>query len=84
MSALRAATERGGQPYPMGSVRIFVFPIPKKQYVDQAPNWRERETAFRGRDLLLCEVCGKVMRFVSSRIPIPLWRVEERLQAAFS
>nr|VFJ98566.1 MAG: Putative transposase [Candidatus Kentron sp. LFY] len=52
--------------------------------VDEAPNWRERQTAFRGKDPLLCGVCGRVMRFVSSRIPIPLWRVKESLQAAFS
>ena len=52
--------------------------------VDEAPTWRERQTAFRGSDPLLCGICGRVMRFVSSRIPIPLWRVKERLQAAFS
>lgn len=52
--------------------------------MDKAPNWRERQTAFQGKDPLLCGICGRVMRFVSSHIPNPLWRIKEELHATFS
>ena len=48
--------------------------------VDKAPNWRERQTAFLGPDPLICTVCGKLMSFVSSHIPNPLWRVKKELR----
>jgi hypothetical protein len=51
--------------------------------VDEVPNWRERQTAFQGRDPLICRICQKVMRFVSSHIPNPLSQVKEELRAAF-
>jgi len=52
--------------------------------VKSAKTWRERQTAFRGEDPLICKICQKVMRFVSAHLPNPLSRVKERLQAVFS
>ena len=51
--------------------------------VKAAQDWRERQTAFRGKDPLVCTICQKVMRFVSAYLPNPLSVVKARLQAAF-
>ncbi|MBF0097376.1 MAG: hypothetical protein HQM05_08600 [Magnetococcales bacterium] len=48
-----------------------------------AQDWRERQTAFRGKDPLVCTVCRKVMLFVSVYLPTPLSEIKARLQAAF-
>ena len=52
--------------------------------VKAAQNWRERQTAFRGKDPLLCRICQKVMRLISTHIPTPLSLVKARLKAVFS
>ena len=51
--------------------------------VKPAQDWRERQTAYRGKDPLVCTICQKVMRFVSAYLPNPLSVVKARLQAAF-
>ena len=51
--------------------------------VKTAQDWRERQTAYRGKDPLVCTICQKVMRFVSAYLPNPLSVVKARLQAAF-
>jgi hypothetical protein len=51
--------------------------------VQAAQDWRERQTAFRGKDPLICTVCRKVMQFVSAYLPNPLSEIKARLQAAF-
>ena len=50
----------------------------------KAPNWRERQTVFQGKDPLVCKICGQVMQLVSHHIPNPLWRVKRQLRFAFS
>ena len=52
--------------------------------VKKAKNWRERQTAFRGKDPLLCRICQKVMVLVSTHFPNSLSSVKARFQAAFS
>lgn len=52
--------------------------------VKAAQDWRERQTAFRGEDPLLCKICQKVMVFVSAYAPNPLSVVKAKLQLAFS
>ncbi len=52
--------------------------------VKEAQNWRERQTAFRGQDPLVCRICQKVMVFVSAHFPNSLSAVKARMQAAFS
>lgn len=51
--------------------------------VEPAPDWRERQTEFRGKDPLLCRICRKVMQFVSVYIPTPLPQVKEKLSTIF-
>ncbi|MBF0117112.1 MAG: transposase [Magnetococcales bacterium] len=51
--------------------------------VKPAADWRERQTAYRGKDPLLCGVCGKMMAFVSAHLPNPLSLVKARFQAAY-
>ncbi len=51
--------------------------------VKAAQDWRERQTAFRGKDPLVCTICQKVMRFVSAYLPNPLSVVKAKLQATF-
>ncbi len=48
-----------------------------------ALDWRERQTAFRGDDPLLCRICKKVMVFVSASLPKPFKQVRAEFQAAF-
>lgn len=57
--------------------------LKQPQTVKAAQDWRERQTAFRGKDPLVCTVCQKVMRFVSAYLPNPLSLVKARLQATF-
>ena len=52
--------------------------------VKKTQNWRERQTAFRGNDPLLCRICQKVMVLVSTHFPISLSLVKARMQVAFS
>jgi len=52
--------------------------------IKAAHDWRERQTAFLGKDPLLCRICQKAMVFVSAHLPNPLLLVKTRLQSAFS
>ena len=57
--------------------------LPNSNKAEPAANWRERQTAYRGKDPLVCTVCRKVMAFVSAHLPNPLPAVKARFQAAF-
>ena len=51
----------------------------------QSPKtWRERQTAFREEDPLVCRICNRVMEFVSNHIPMSLRLVKKRFQSVFS
>lgn len=52
--------------------------------VKPAQTWQERQTAFRGRDPMLCRICQKDMKFVAAYLPNPLSLVKARFQAVFS
>ena len=52
--------------------------------VKPAQTWQERQTAFRGRDPMLCRICQKDMKFVAVYLPNPLSLVKARFQAVFS
>ena len=56
----------------------------KASGVKTAQDWRERQTAFRGEDPLVCRICQKVMRFVSAHLPNPISMIKARMQAVFS
>lgn len=51
--------------------------------IKAARDWRERQTAYRGEDPLLCRICRRVMRFVSAYRPNPLSAVKLRLRSDF-
>lgn len=52
--------------------------------VKPAQKWRERQSAFRGNDPLICRICKKVMVFVSACLPKSLRTVRMEFQATFS
>lgn len=56
----------------------------KASDVKEFQDWRERQTSFRGKDPMLCRICGKVMVFVSAYLPNPLSLIKARLQNIFS
>lgn len=47
-------------------------------------NWRKRQTRYRGKDPLICRICGKTMIFVSAHYPNPLSFIKKQTQASFS
>ena len=55
----------------------------KASGVKEAQNWRERQTAFKGKDPLVCRICRKAMVFVSAHLPNPLPSVKTKLRSAF-
>ncbi len=55
----------------------------KASGVKPAQDWRERQTAFRGKDPLLCRICQRVMVFVSVHLPNPLSSVKARLKSIY-
>ena len=57
--------------------------LKKPPFVKHAQDWRERQTAFRGIDPLVCTICQKVMRFVSAYLPNPLSLIKAKFQAVF-
>ena len=57
--------------------------LKQPQTVKAAQDWRERQTAYRGKDPLVCTICQKVMRFVSAYLPNPISEIKNRLQATF-
>ncbi|MBF8274822.1 MAG: Transposase zinc-binding protein [Magnetococcales bacterium] len=57
--------------------------LPPSAEVKPASDWRERQTAYRGKDPMICSICGKVMAFVSAHLPNPLSLVKARFQAAY-
>ena len=57
--------------------------LKKPPAVKPAQDWRERQTAFRGKDPLICIICRKVMEFVSAYLPNPLSQIKTKLQLAF-
>ena len=57
--------------------------LPKPAAVKPAQNWRERQTAFRGVDPLLCKICQKVMVFVVAHRPNSLKLVQAGFKDAF-
>ena len=57
--------------------------LKKPPPVKAALDWRDRQTAFRGKDPLVCTVCQKVMKFVSAYLPNPLSLIKAKFQAAF-
>jgi hypothetical protein len=56
----------------------------KASDVKPAQKWRERQSAFRGNDPLLCRICQRVMVFVSAYIPKPLRMIRMEFQATFA
>jgi hypothetical protein len=57
--------------------------LKKPSAIKPAQDWRERQTAFRGKDPLICIICRKVMEFVSAYLPSPLSQIKTKLQLAF-
>lgn len=57
--------------------------LPLSAEVKPAADWRERQTAYKGVDPLLCGVCGKVMVFVKAHLPNPLSLIKTQFQAAY-
>ena len=58
--------------------------LDKPAAIKPAPNWRERQTAFRGEDPMLCKICRKVMVFVDAYIPTSLYLMRVKFQSAFA
>ncbi|MBF0341373.1 MAG: transposase [Magnetococcales bacterium] len=56
--------------------------LPPSAEVKSAVDWRERQTAYRGKDPLLCGICGKMLAFVSAHLPNPLSLIKARFQTA--
>ena len=48
--------------------RVLESPPEMDETPDETPNWRERQTSFRGKDPLLRGIRQRVMRFVSNHI----------------
>lgn len=57
--------------------------LPREEEAEPASDWRTRQTAFQGKDPLICTICKKVMVLVSVHLPNPLSFVKARLQAAY-
>ena len=54
--------------------------------VERTQDLRERQTAYKSQDSLICRICRichRVMQLVSIYLPNPLFLVKRRLQAAF-
>ncbi len=57
--------------------------LPLSEKVEPAADWRERQTAYRGKDPLICPIYKMIIVFVSAHLPNPLSSVMAKLRAVY-